>query len=162
MNQARYGCGLATLKGIVYALGGYHPALGALSSVEVFDEVFDRWTPVVLLQSTLFSIGRPPAFTATELDFHSRVLLLCRSMYRTLTAASALPAARFGFRTAVASGNLFVLGGYDHRSQPTATVWRFAQPVASSAEHPIATKARCVCTATAWHMLTVAESFANF
>ena len=89
MNQARYGCGLAVLKGIVYALGGYHPALGALPSVETYDEVFDHWT--------------------------------------MLTAASALPAARFGFRTAVASGNLFVLGGYDHRSQPTATVWRFAQ-----------------------------------
>ena len=82
--------------------------------VVILQSTFLDWTPCFHSYGTGFSFPR------IALPFHDSML----------TAASALPAARFGFRTAVASGNLFVLGGYDHRSQPTATVWRFAQPVA--------------------------------
>ena len=89
MHQGRAHPALAVLNGIVYALGGWHPEHGALSSMEVYDPVWDKW--------------------------------------EMLTEASWMPAARFNFRVAVASGALWALGGYDHRSSPTSTVFRFEQ-----------------------------------
>lgn len=50
INEAREGCGLISLAGQLYVIGGYNGNIG-LSSVERFDERKQKWIPVSSMQT---------------------------------------------------------------------------------------------------------------
>jgi N-acetylneuraminic acid mutarotase len=119
MESARVELGTATIDGIVYAVGGYGPAV--LSSMEAYDPGTDRWTPrtpmptprrglaVGVVDGILYAIGGKPGS-----DF-ARVLSVVEA-YDPVTnrwsARAPMPTARTNIGVAVVDGVIYAIGGF--------------------------------------------------